>query len=39
MIWKLDRLGRSLKHLIEVVNDLSGKRSFTTSSENPNDSI
>jgi DNA invertase Pin-like site-specific DNA recombinase len=23
MIWKLDRLGRSLRHLIEVVTDLS----------------
>lgn len=23
VVWKLDRLGRSLKHLIEVVNDLS----------------
>ena len=22
MIWKLDRLGRSLKHLIEIVNGL-----------------
>jgi len=22
VVWKLDRLGRSLKHLIEVVNDL-----------------
>nr|WP_061317393.1 recombinase family protein [Clostridium botulinum] len=25
VVWKLDRLGRSLKHLIEVVNDLSEK--------------
>jgi DNA invertase Pin-like site-specific DNA recombinase len=24
-VWKLDRLGRSLKHLIEVVNDLHSK--------------
>ncbi len=24
-VWKLDRLGRSLKHLIEVVNDLDSK--------------
>jgi hypothetical protein len=23
MIWKLDRLGRSLRHLIEVVSDLA----------------
>lgn len=27
VIWKLDRLGRSLKHLIELVNDL-GKRNI-----------
>lgn len=25
VVWKLDRLGRSLKHLIEVVNNLSEK--------------
>lgn len=25
VVWKLDRLGRSLKHLIEIVNDLSEK--------------
>lgn len=25
VVWKLDRLGRSLKHLIEVVNDLHEK--------------
>ncbi|AUM94651.1 TPA: recombinase family protein [Clostridium botulinum] len=25
VVWRLDRLGRSLKHLIEVVNDLSEK--------------
>lgn len=25
VVWKLDRLGRSLKHLIEVINDLSEK--------------
>jgi len=23
IVWKLDRLGRSLKHLIEVINDFS----------------
>jgi DNA invertase Pin-like site-specific DNA recombinase len=25
IVWKLDRLGRSLKHLIEVVNDLDAR--------------
>ena len=25
VVWKLDRLGRSLKHLIEIVNDLHDK--------------
>ncbi len=25
MVWKLDRLGRSLKHLIETVTDLSNR--------------
>lgn len=25
VVWKLDRLGRSLKHLIEIVNDLNEK--------------
>ncbi len=25
MVWKLDRLGRSLKHLIETVTDLSDR--------------
>jgi DNA invertase Pin-like site-specific DNA recombinase len=27
VVWKLDRLGRSLKHLIEIINLLHGKRS------------
>ena len=26
MVWKLDRLGRSLKHLIETVNVLDGRK-------------
>lgn len=25
MVWRLDRLGRSLKHLIEIINDLESK--------------
>lgn len=25
VVWKIDRLGRSLKHLIEVINDLQAK--------------
>lgn len=25
VVWRLDRLGRSLKHLIEIVNDLEGR--------------
>ncbi len=28
VVWKLDRLGRSLKHLIDVVNDLNKKGVF-----------
>ena len=28
VVWKLDRLGRSLKHLIEVINDFSRKGVF-----------
>jgi DNA invertase Pin-like site-specific DNA recombinase len=28
VVWKLDRLGRSLKHLIEVINDFSKKGVF-----------
>ena len=28
VVWKLDRLGRSLKHLIDVVNDLNKKGIF-----------
>jgi len=25
MVWKLDRLGRSLQDLIQIVNDLAGR--------------
>jgi DNA invertase Pin-like site-specific DNA recombinase len=28
VVWKLDRLGRSLKHLIDVVNDLNSRGVF-----------
>ena len=31
IVWKLDRLGRSLKHLIEVVNDLNKRGVFLKS--------
>ena len=37
VVWKLDRLGRSLKHLIQVVNDLSEKNiGFQSLQENIN---
>ena len=30
VVWKLDRLGRSLKHLIEVVKELDDRNCFFT---------
>lgn len=29
VVWKLDRLGRSLKHLIETINQLHSKKSVS----------
>lgn len=26
MVWKLDRLGRNLRHLIEIVDDLTDRK-------------
>lgn len=33
VVWKLDRLGRSLRHLIDVVNSLSKKGAFFRSTQ------
>jgi len=37
VIWKLDRLGRSLKHLIEVVNELMTRKIGLKSLNDPSD--
>jgi DNA invertase Pin-like site-specific DNA recombinase len=37
VIWKLDRLGRSLKHLIEVVNELMTRKIGLKSLNDPID--
>jgi len=37
VIWKLDRLGRSLKHLVEIVNDLMSKQVGLLSLNDPID--
>jgi DNA invertase Pin-like site-specific DNA recombinase len=37
VIWKLDRLGRSLKHLIEVVNELMSRKIGLKSLNDPID--
>ncbi|MCT6859603.1 MAG: recombinase family protein, partial [Apilactobacillus sp.] len=35
IVWKLDRLGRSIKHLIEIVNNLENRKiSFKSLTEN-----
>jgi len=35
VVWKLDRLGRSMKHLIEIVNDLEARKvGFKSLTEN-----
>ncbi|MDI2113866.1 recombinase family protein [Commensalibacter nepenthis] len=35
VVWKLDRLGRSIKHLIEIVNDLEARKiGFKSLTEN-----
>jgi DNA invertase Pin-like site-specific DNA recombinase len=36
-IWKLDRLGRSLHHLIKIVNDLNGRNIGLISLNDPID--
>jgi DNA invertase Pin-like site-specific DNA recombinase len=37
VVWKLDRLGRSLKHLIEVVNELMTRKIGLKSLNDPID--
>ena len=37
MVWKLDRLGRSLKHLVELVNALLEKKVGLKSLQDPVD--
>lgn len=37
VIWKLDRLGRSLRHLVEIVNDLMNKKVGLQSLNDPID--
>jgi DNA invertase Pin-like site-specific DNA recombinase len=37
MIWRLDRLGRSLKHLVEVVNELMARKVGLKSLHDPVD--
>ncbi|MBD3353613.1 MAG: hypothetical protein GF364_19170 [Candidatus Lokiarchaeota archaeon] len=41
VVWKLDRLGRSLRHLIDVVNDLNdrGERFYQQGNEKRGDSV
>jgi DNA invertase Pin-like site-specific DNA recombinase len=37
VIWKLDRLGRSLQHLVDLVNDLMGRKVGLKSLNDPID--
>ena len=37
VIWKLDRLGRSLRHLIEIINDLMARKIGLKSLNDPID--
>ncbi len=39
VIWKLDRIGRSLKHLIALFNDLIGRKVSIISLQDPIDTV